>query len=170
MEFDMCFWWLVAGRRVWGRECVFGVPDVGVRGRRWEFCEELSDFYRWRWEEWCREKPSVGFRFGGWEPRGPAVFVLWGAEEKEWEIDLFLFFFFRFCVKIGSEVLVVKFVLICVFLDYENYYPKAKKEMPKGSDPKEDAKGVWRRFLFYIFWNFCWSIVGYLVSIIRIMD
>lgn len=31
-------------------------------------------------------------------------------------------------------------VLIC--LDYENYYPKNKKEIPKGGEKKSGSKGV----------------------------
>lgn len=43
--FDGDIDWFLAGRRVWGTECVFGVSGVGVRGRRLESCEELFDFY-----------------------------------------------------------------------------------------------------------------------------
>lgn len=29
----------------------------------------------------------------------------------------------------------------CLLADYENFYPKEKKEIPKGNDQKSDSKG-----------------------------
>jgi hypothetical protein len=35
------------------------------------------------------------------------------------------------------------------FADYENFYPKEKKEIPKGKDQKSESKGEYIYFVFY---------------------
>lgn len=73
------------------------------------------------------------------------------------------------------EMLVWYWVLICFFLmmlvvEYENYYPKDKKEIPKANESKSESKGLFLFFLFpsyYYYYCYCyfhclfWLFKGY---------
>lgn len=73
------------------------------------------------------------------------------------------------------EMLVWYWVLICFFfmmlvVEYENYYPKDKKEIPKANESKSESKGLFLFFLFpsyYYYYCYCyfhclfWLFKGY---------
>ena len=45
-----------------------------------------------------------------------------------------------------------------VVVEYENYYPKDKKEIPKANESKSESKGLFLFFLFpsYYYYYYCY--------------
>ena len=51
-----------------------------------------------------------------------------------------------------------------VVVEYENYYPKDKKEIPKANESKSESKGL---FLFFPFPSYYYCYFHYLVRLLK---